>query len=304
MPNQFELNDNGFDNLLVENDINQESVTTAESVDNTSVEENTDNNNVNNSDDSNESNYSSEVQENDTSSDQDFIKTFLSEYGVENGKITYENEDGSTEDKDFDTLDSSEKINILKQLTNPNLTEDEVKTINYLRTNNATIEDVIDYYSQKAVNDYINQNGPVEKQYSIDEYTDDELYIADLKTKYSNMSEQELQADLDIAKENTDLFKKKVDTIRKQYKEQEEAEAQSKIRERENQFNEFKNSLETSLIEFNDISMDYKDSKSDSLQIEDSEKDKIYSYILDRDENGASQFFKDLNDPKMLVRLA
>ena len=50
--------------------------------------------------------------------------------------------------------------------------------------------------------------------------------------------------------------------------------------------------------------MDYKDNKSDSLQIEESEKEEIYKYILNQDENGATQFFKDLNDPKTLVELA
>ena len=35
------------------------------------------------------------------------------------------------------------------------------------------------------------------------------------------MTEEELEIELDVAKSNEDLFKKKVDLIRKQYKEQE-----------------------------------------------------------------------------------
>ena len=44
--------------------------------------------------------------------------------------------------------------------------------------------------------------------------------------------------------------------------------------------------------------------KSDVLVIEDDEKSKILSYLLEQDTNGYSQFFKDLNDPKVLVELA
>jgi len=40
------------------------------------------------------------------------------------------------------------------------------------------------------------------------------------------------------------------------------------------------------------------------LVIEDDEKSKILSYLLEQDTNGYSQFFKDLNDPKVLVELA
>ena len=58
-------------------------------------------------------------------------------------------------------MDRDEQLNILNELAKPDLSDDEVKTIEYLRNNNATIQDVIEYYSQKAVQDYINQNGPV-----------------------------------------------------------------------------------------------------------------------------------------------
>ena len=58
------------------------------------------------------------------------------------------------------------------------------------------------------------------------------------------------------------------------------------------------------LNSFNDVSMDYKDASADSLQIENSEKDAIYNYILRRDENGLTQFVKDINDPKRFVEIA
>ena len=192
----------------------------------------------------------------------DVFSEFLKSRGLRDGKtLLYQDEEGNEQEVDFSSLDRDEQLNILNELAKPDLSDDEVKTIEYLRNNNATIQDVIEYYSQKAVQDYINQNGPVNKAYSVDDYSDEELYIADLKSKFEGMTEEEIQADLDLAKSNEDLFKKKVETIRNQYKAQEDKAV-------------------------------------------DHDKQEIFSYILDQDENGASQFFKDLNDPQVLVELA
>lgn len=234
----------------------------------------------------------------------DFIDSFLREYGIENKVITYENDNGETEEVKFDELDDSEKLAILKNLTSPNLTEDEVNTINYLRSNNATIQDVIEFYKQQAVEEYIKSHGENNKTYSIDEYTDDELYMADLKTKFKDMSDEDIEADLEVAKANEDLFKKKVTAIRNQYKAKEDEELKAAQKAQEDQYNNFKSSIEDALNNFSEISLDYKDSKSDRFGIADSEKDEVYRYILQQDEKGMTQLYKDLNDPKKLVKLA
>lgn len=275
MPNQFEFNTDDFDSLLsngVEEDPN---LTNDKIIDKGTSDEGDPSNLTNDNPDSFDSQESDQKLDTDTIDNSNFLTSFLGEYGLKDGKVTYENDDGTTEEVDFNELDPKEKINILKELTSPNLSKDEIEVINYLRSNNATIQDVITYYSQKAVDDYIKENGPVEKQYSVDEYSDDELYITDLKSKFSNMSDEDLKTDLEIAKENEELFKKKVDIIRKQYKEQEEESAKERMKEQEEQFNNFKTSLESQLNAFDSIPMDYKDSKSDSLQIEESEKEEI-----------------------------
>lgn len=154
---------------------------------------------------------------NDTNSDPepkdkdlDVFSEFLKGRGLRDGKtLIYQDEEGNEQEVDFSSLDRDEQLNILNELAKPDLSDDEVKTIEYLRNNNVTIQDVIEYYSQKAVQDYINQNGPVNKAYSVDDYSDEELYIADLKSKFEGMTEEEIQADLDLAKSNEDLFKKR-----------------------------------------------------------------------------------------------
>lgn len=241
---------------------------------------------------------------NDTIADSDVLTTFLSQYGIENGKITYENDNGDTEEVNFNELDSAEQLNILKELTTPDLADHEIETINFLRKNNVTLQDVVEYYSQVAIQNYINTNGPVQRDYSIDEYSDEELYFADLKAKYPEMTDEEIQADVDSAKENEELFKKKADAIRKQYKAKEDERTQAIQQQQKDQYVAFDNSIKQSITNFNEISLDYKDSKADALVIDNNMKNEIYNYLMRVDENGKSQFAKDLEDTNKWVNFA
>lgn len=236
--------------------------------------------------------------------DSDVLTTFLSQYGIENGKITYENDNGDTEEVNFNELDSAEQLNILKELTTPNLADHEIETINFLRKNNVTLQDVVEYYSQVAVQNYIKENGPAQREYSIDEYSDEELYFADLKAKYPDMSDEEIQSDVDAAKENEELFKKKADAIRKQYKAKEDEKAQAIKQQQQDQYTAFDNSIKQSITNFNEVSLDYKDSKADAIVIDDNMKNDIYNYLMRVDENGKSQFAKDLEDTNKWVNFA
>ena len=200
----------------------------------------------------------------------------------------------------FDELDREEQLNILNELSKPNLTDHEMQAVQYLRDNNATLNDVIHYFQQKAVEDYISAN-TVQKTYSVDDYSDDELFIADLKMKYPDMDDAELEADLILAKSNEELFKKKADIIRNNYKAIEDKQIQDAKAAEEQSYQDFKASLSNALQNFEEISLDYTDPSSDSLAIEDSEREAISSYILSVDENGVSQFAKDLQDPQKLV---
>ena len=234
---------------------------------------------------------------------EDFMSKFLSEFGIQNGKITYENDDDTTEEVNFNELDDDEKINILKEITSPNLSKDEIDVINYLRSNNATMQDVIEYYSNKAVKEYIDKNGPVQRTYTIDEYSDDELYLADLKSKFEGMSEEEMQSDLENAKGDAELFKKKVDLIRKRYIAQEEEQEKEQQRLEEERYQQFQNSIQDQINNFA-VSVDYTDDSAYKLQIEDHEKDAIWDYILRVDDTGTSQFVKDLSKTDKIVEMA
>lgn len=245
------------------------------------------------------------LNENDGSStDSDVLTSFLRTYGVENGKITYENDNGETEEVNFNELDSAEQLNILKELTTPNLAQHEIDTINFLRQHNVTFQDAVEYYSRRAIENYIQTNGPVQKDYSIDDYTDEELYFADLKAKYPNMTDEEIQSDLDSAKENEELFKKKADSIRNQYKTNEDERARYYQQQQQQQIKAYDDAIKYALTNFNEITLDYKDSHADSLIIDNKMKNDVYRYVMQVDESGISQFARDLQNPETLVRIA
>lgn len=297
--NDFEFEASGFETILGESDDLSNDNHTEESADVTVADESL-------LDDTTEKNDTSDNTNDDSAEviEGDYMSNFLSNYGIKNGTITYENEDGTTEDVKFADLDDEEKVNILKNITAPNLTQNEIETLNYLRSQNATLQDVVEYYSQKAVQDYIAQNGPIEKSYAVDDYTDDELFLVDLKTKFADMSDEELKSELETAKENEDMFKKKVDIIRKNYKDLEEQQEKDRVAQQEEMYRAYDNALIEKIDAFQGIAMDYKDEKSDRLSIENHERLGIYEYIMKRDENGYSQLSKDLNDPDKLINIA
>ena len=237
--------------------------------------------------------------------DSDYMESYLKSFGIEDGKtIKFENEDGEIEEVDFNSLTNKEKFELLKEMSAPDLRDHEIEAINYLRRNNATLQDVVEYYQKVAVQEYIEKNGAPEKTYSVDDYNDDELYIAEAKAKYPDMSDEELTADLEVAKENEAVFKKKVEAIRKQYKAIEDNEAAEAERAERDRYENFKNSIQSTLDNFNEISLDYTNDKADSLTVEDSEKEKIFDYIVRQDANGYTQLYKDLNDPEKLIKFA
>lgn len=232
------------------------------------------------------------------------LESFLNLYGVKEGKyVIMEDDEGQQTEIDFNSLSKEEQLNVLKELTSPGLTEDEIAVINHLRKTNSTFQDVMESYAQQAIQKYIANNGN-QKSYSIDEYDDDVLFVADLKSRYSELTDEELQEELVAAKANEVLFKKKVDAIRTQYKTLEDQKAEERAQEEQQRFEAAKNQVASALQKFDTIQLDHTDEQSYGLTIEDSEREAVLKYITARDAEGTSQFFKDLNNPETLVRLA
>ena len=175
-------------------------------------------------------------------------------------------------------------------------------------TYNATLDDVIDYYKKQAVEEYL-QEHPEDKHqrtYNIDEYTDDEVYLYDLKNKYPEFTDEELNSKLDSAKLNTELFDKEVAAIRTNLKNIEDEQAKQQEEQEAQSYQELQNNLQLAMSEFTQIELDPEDKEQDALALDVTDEDRaiMLRYLVERDKDGKSQLVKDLEDPKALIELA
>jgi hypothetical protein len=239
--------------------------------------------------------------------EEDIISTFLKERGITDpSKIQFEGDDGNIEELDFTSLDKEEQLNILKEITDPGLSDHETEVINYLRKNNVTFNEVIDYFANQRLQEYLNANPEAipPQTYTIDDYSDDELYLADLKSKYPSFTDDELVSKLNIAKSDENLFKKEVDVLREGYKAEEDWARQEAEYAEQQEYESLRNNLINAASAFGEISLDASDPQSDSLVIEDSDRNQILYYLLNQDRDGKSQFVKDIENPDTLIELA
>lgn len=239
--------------------------------------------------------------------DENIIDMFLKDRGiVDPTKIQFENENGEIENIDFSSLDKDEQLNILKELTNPGLSDHEIDVVNYLRKNKVSFNEVIDYFANQRLQEYLNENPDAvhPKHYSIDEYTDEDLYLADLKSKYPSFTDDELISKLNIAKSDENLFSKEVEILRENYKAEEDRAKQEAEYAEQQEYESLKTNLINAAGAFSEISLDVSDPQSDSLVIEDSDRNQILAYLLNQDKDGKSQFVKDIENPDTLIELA
>lgn len=233
----------------------------------------------------------------------DVITSFLKYNGIEDPEhIKFEDEDGIVKDRNWNELSFEEKMNILttsREEPERDLTDDEIKFINDIRTSRLSPEQYINTIRQKAAQDYA-ANLMQAPQYSIDELSDDEIFMLDLQDKVEDVTDEEIAAALNKAKEDP-LFEKRVAGMRKALKEQEnqynqQIAAEQQYQQQE-QFNQFKDAVLTNIQSLNKVGdLDL------NLEVEDMED--IASFILDIDNTGMSYFGKALNDPRTLVEMA
>lgn len=235
----------------------------------------------------------------------DVVKEYLKSYGIEDPtKIKFENDEGGIDEVDFNSLSAEEQLNVLKELGDSGYTDYEKNLINWFRSNNIDLQGVVDYYSKKAVDDYIASQGTPEKTYSIDDYSDDELYMADMKARFPDFTDEEIESKLDAAKLNEDTFKKEIDNLRQYYMAEEDAQAQQAELQEQQQYEALRNSVLDAANKFTEISFDSTDPNSDALEMEDSDRQDFLTYLLEPETDGRSKFDKDLSDPAALIDIA
>ena len=236
--------------------------------------------------------------------EEDALTSYLKFKGIEDpSKIKFENENGETEEIDWNSLSREEQLNILKtsdEDPDTALDDAEIKLINQMRTADLTPEEFIQMIKQQGAAEYARSLESAPK-YQIDDLTDDELFILDLQTRVDELTVEEAQSALEKAKADESLFAKQMAGIRAEYKRIEDSNreriAAEEDKEKEQQYQQFEDSILSSIQRFNkvgglDIEMDVDDMND------------VANFILSADGAGVNYLAKALNNPDTLVKMA
>ena len=236
--------------------------------------------------------------------DDNFMSDFLKTKGIDDiSKINFENENGEIVSRNWNDLTKEEKFNILNTpLESPtqintyenDLSEEEISFLNQLRQNNMTPNQYIEQISKGEV---IN-----EPQYSVDQLSDDEIYLLDLESRVGELTDDQAIQALNIVKQQgEELYKKQIEGIRKEYKEREDLknqQAQAQLEEEQQEaFEKYKDSIVNAIDNFTSIG-------NLDLNFEDSDKETLAEFMLSQDEAGKNYLYEALQDPEILTKAA
>ena len=240
-----------------------------------------------------------EVQKEDEP-EEDFMTVLLKSKGIDDrSKIKFEGEGDTIEEVDWDSLSNEDKLNILNSSSTDNdLDDSEIQLINSIRNSGLTTAE----YLQKIEADVINRytQNIQEPQYTVDQYTDDELFITDFIERMG-ATEEEAQEALEKAKSNEALYNKQIGAIRKEYKTIEEENIKQAQIEQEQQAQEQYNQFAQQVV---DQINDLKEFSGYELNLENDDMQMLYDFITGVDGAGNNHFTKALADPKTLVQTA
>ena len=229
------------------------------------------------------------------------LDDFLKLKGINNSKISIFNDKNEEELVDFYSLPKEEQLQILNANDLENdygLDDSEIEFLNNIRSKNLSVEDYLNSYKNEILTGLDSETEP-SASYEIDNYTDNEIYLLDLQTKFDDFTEDELVAELEKELQNPEMFKRKVDKLRTDYK------------QLEDQYNEnIKSEFEAKkLQDYNDFKNTLVDVAKNTqgfygIDLEDSEKEEVLNNLIKLDEKGENNFYKTLDDPKKLYEAA
>ena len=240
----------------------------------------------------------------------DIITDLLQQKGVNPESIKIYNEDGEIEEVNFNDLSYEDQLQILsdqseapQETESPDLSPDEEQLLQVLRSNNMSVKDYLNAYRRHVIDQYVASLPEEEDDYEIDDYTDEELFIADLKDKVQDLTEEEALQELESQKQNPELFKKKVEGLRAYYKDKEnqlrEFENQQIAQQQAQQAAQFEQVIVDTIQNNNSI-----DLGDTALELSEDDMNQIASFILDSDQAGVRHIAKALNNPQALVEMA
>lgn len=228
--------------------------------------------------------------------DEDLTTEVLRLKGITDpGKIKFEDETGAIVERAWDSLSREEQINILidQEVEQQDFDDSELQLINTIRESGMTPDEYIQ--------SLLPETEPT-KRYKVDDLSDDEVYALDLLHKVgSDISDEEINQALELAKQNEGLFKKTVEGLRKEYirlQEDEEAQiANEKATREEAAYNRFADSIKGQIKELDSFA-------GQPLQLSDDDIEDLSSFMLDIDDQGLSAFGRAMNDPALFTKAA
>ncbi len=227
------------------------------------------------------------------------IDDLLKSKGINDAKIVLVEEDDTEKEVSFYDLSPEQQLEILTTEETPEvqtqLVDEEQEFIQYLRDNNITLDQYLEAYKEQIAEEL---GSGVEQAYDIDAYTDEELFVLDLKAKY-DLTDEECVKELEKELQDKELFNKKATKLRSEYKELEDSykaqQEQLFASQREAEYNGFVEKMVDVAVSTSDLY---------GFELEDDEKNVVLDYLLTLDESGNSNFYKALEDPNNLYKAA
>lgn len=239
---------------------------------------------------------------NDPPVDMSGIEIYLSQFDIEGGMIAFD--DGSS--THFNELDSTKQAEVLQQLHTSQatsveekygLSETEVSTINYLRANNLSIEDMVTQMAAEQVDTILALKEADSTNYK--EMEPDSVYLNFLKKSNPEATTEQLEQDLATAKTMSN-YENVVGRLREQFEtEQLAVVTQKKSAAKESQMKaleEQRRQVVTEVSKMKDIG---------GVSLDDNVKNSILDRVLEVDEDGDSKFMTEVfSEPDNLFKAA
>lgn len=247
-------------------------------------------------------------EDDESSEDNSALGRYLRSIGISNpDKIKFEGEDGNIEEVNWDSLSEDEKFNILStDQDDPELDLDdaEIDLINRIRLSKMSVNDFVNSIHQqgvKSAQQAYAQQQQQEYTYTVDDLSDEELYVLDLQARIEDISDEEIEEALDRARSNETLFAKEVAGLREDYKRLEDErnlKEQALIQQQqEEQFAVFSNNIIDGINSFTNVG-------SLDIDLNDDDKNQLYQFITGVDSSGVNYFARALSDPETVVKTA
>lgn len=241
--------------------------------------------------------------------DEDLITSILKSRNIDPEAVNIEDESGNINTVKFSDLSRTEQLDILNaqdiQDSNEDneydLDDDEIDLINAIRNANLSPKEYLNNYREQILREAYQQDA----SNTVDSLTDDELFLADLRSKIPDITDDEATQALEIEKTNEDLFNKKMNAMRENYKQleaQQLEQSQNEAKQQEaEKYAEFENQIVNAI---QDASNGIDLGNSMSLAWTTDDMNEIASFILDEDATGQRYLAKALSNPQTLVEMA